>query len=102
MAEVENTVAPKLRLGPETEHFWLVQRMANKATGVDLVGAAHARVMSQHDWANIVTHCRGCNWSESCGKWLNTPKDIIRIPPGNCVNRSRLAEIKTELEELQQ
>ncbi|PYG26424.1 DUF6455 family protein [Pelagimonas varians] len=96
---VQTEQPPKLVLGPEMEHFWLVQRMA-KATGIDLVEAADADVMSQKDWASIVTHCRGCGWAEGCGKWLNKPKDEVRDLPSKCVNRPRLAEIKAELEEL--
>ena len=101
MIEGENKSVSDLVLGSETKHFWLVQRMA-KATGVDLVGAADADVLSQHDWADIVTHCRGCDWAAGCGKWLNTPKESIQDLPDTCVNRSRLAGIKTELEELKE
>lgn len=98
---VQTCQPAKLVLGPKNDHFWLVQRMA-KATGIDLVGAADADVMSQQDWAGIVTHCRGCGWSDGCGKWLNKSNDDVRNVPSRCINRSRLAEIKAELEEFQE
>ncbi|WP_305967943.1 MULTISPECIES: DUF6455 family protein [unclassified Mameliella] len=84
-------------LGDETEHYWLVQRMA-KATGVDLVGATDAGLLSQEDWAGIVTCCRGCGWSQRCDQWLNKPVDDTRSFPGNCLNRKRLAALQEAME----
>lgn len=101
MTDPQGVPRNKLVLGPENEHFWLVQRMA-KATGVDLVQAADLNIMTQHDWADIVTHCRGCDWSQSCGRWLKQSQDAERALPENCVNRSRLAEIKAELSEVEE
>lgn len=85
-------------LGEEIEHYWLVQRMA-KATGVDLVQAMDAGVLAQDGWAEIVTRCRGCQWAEGCGRWLDQPVDEERGLPTPCRNRRRLAEIKEQLEE---
>ncbi len=99
MVVSQDAPATKLVLGPENEHFWLVQRMA-KATGIDLVKAADVDLMTQKDWADIVTHCRGCNWSDGCGRWLDKPREGLRDLPQPCVNRTRLAEIKADLEEL--
>ncbi len=97
----EHAVKPaKLVLGPENEHYWLVKRMA-KATGIDLVKAAEANIMTQEDWAGIVTHCRGCDWAEGCGRWLDQTTEVQRALPTPCINRSRLADIKSELEEMQ-
>ncbi|GGF61861.1 MULTISPECIES: DUF6455 family protein [Mameliella] len=84
-------------LGDETEHYWLVQRMA-KATGVDLVGAMDAGLLTQEDWAGLVTRCRGCTWSEGCGQWLNKPVDDTRSFPGTCLNRKRLAALQDAME----
>lgn len=84
-------------LGDESEHYWLVQRMA-KATGVDLVAAAQAGLLTQEDWAGIVTSCRRCQWTEGCGRWLDQPAEEQRALPGPCLNRKRLTEIKTALE----
>ena len=86
-------------LGDEVEHYWLVQRMA-KATGVDLVQALDAGLLTQEDWASIVTRCRGCQWTEGCGDWLDQPIDDTRPFPQPCVNRKRLARIGDRLAEL--
>lgn len=99
MSVLDMPVQPNLVLGPENDHYWLVQRMA-KATGIDLVRAANTDILTQEDWAGIVTHCRGCNWSDGCGRWLDQPDDAQRDLPQPCINRIRLAEIKAELEEL--
>ncbi|SNT18938.1 DUF6455 family protein [Antarctobacter heliothermus] len=80
-------------LGNATDHYWLVQRMA-KATGVDLVRAVDVGLLSQVDWAGLVTRCRGCTWAEGCGHWLDAPGDDIRALPTPCVNRKRLAALK--------
>lgn len=85
-------------LGDETEHYWLVQRMA-KAAGVDLVQATEAGLLNQEDWAGIVTRCRTCQWAEGCHRWLDAPIDDQHRPiPEPCVNRRRLDRIKSELE----
>lgn len=84
-------------LGSETDHYWLVQRMA-KATGVDLVRAFKEGRLSQSDWAGIVTHCRGCTWAGGCGHWLDAPVDDIRAVPKPCLNRQRLEGLKDMLE----
>ena len=84
-------------LGDETEHYWLVQRMA-KATGVDLVRATDAGLLSQDDWAGIVTRCRGCQWADGCAHWLGAPVEEERALPNPCLNRKRLAALKDALD----
>ncbi|MBY6113743.1 hypothetical protein KUW09_02585 [Mameliella alba] len=83
-------------LGDETEHYWLVQRMA-KATGVDLVGAMDAKEMSHEDWSAIVTRCRACQWAEGCAQWLDQPADQTRALPDGCHNRKHLSALKEAL-----
>ena len=91
-----STSAPVL--GPEIEHYWLVQRMA-KATGVDLVEAWDRGLLTSEDWAAIITRCRGCQWVEGCDRYLNVPTEATRTAPGPCLNKARLARIKAQLEE---
>lgn len=86
-------------MGEETRHYWLVQRMA-KATRVDLVAAMQDGVLTQEDWAGIVTCCRGCDWAEGCTDWLDKPVDDTRAFPTPCLNRKRLAAIQAKLENL--
>jgi hypothetical protein len=87
-------------LGPEKDHFWLVQRMA-KATGVDLVKAWDSGILTADDWAGIVTRCRGCSWTDGCDRFLDTPNAGNRAAPEPCLNHKRLARIKATLEELE-
>lgn len=83
-------------LGHETDHYWLVKRMA-KATGVDLVRAVEEGVLSHADWAGIVTRCRGCTWAGGCGHWLDAPVEDTRAIPGSCLNRNRLADLRDKM-----
>lgn len=85
-------------LGSETEHFWLVQRMA-KATGVDLVKAMDDGRLSHSDWSGIVTRCRTCQWVEGCDRFLSLPDGAARDLPEPCLNAGRLAGLKEQIEE---
>lgn len=90
---------PRIRpLGEENAHFWLVQRMA-KATGVDLVAAWERDLLDSQDWAAIVGRCRGCQWAEGCGHWLDHSGDVPRDVPDTCLNNTRLERIRARLEE---
>ncbi len=98
MKDTLNDVASVRVLGPQKEHYWLVQRMA-KATGVDLVRAMEEGVIDQADWAGIVTHCRGCQWTGGCQEWLNLPVDDERHVPGDCENRERFLRMRAALDQ---
>lgn len=87
------TGAPPRLLGDETEHYWLVQRMA-QATGTDLVAAMEDGALSSADWAGMVTRCRGCTWTDGCGHWLDDPEaGGARPVPQDCENRARFAAL---------
>ena len=47
-------------LGEIRHHFMLSQSMA-KVTGADLAHAVHEGRLSQEDWSDAVTRCRGCD-----------------------------------------
>lgn len=87
-------------LGPETDHYWLVQRMA-RTTGVDLVQAMDAGVLDPSGWSRIVTRCRACQWAEGCSHWLDASarQDAAADLPTPCLNRATLAKIRDTLEE---
>ncbi|MBT54826.1 MAG: hypothetical protein CMF72_15670 [Mameliella sp.] len=85
-------------LGDETTHYWRVQRMA-KVTGVDLVRAVNEGLLSQADWAGLVSCCRGCSWAEGCGHWLDSPGADTRALPSPCVNRKRLAALMAAMQD---
>ncbi|QPM92102.1 DUF6455 family protein [Pseudooceanicola algae] len=57
-------------LGDPNEHYWRVQRMA-KAVGSDLAAAQTEGRLSDQDWADMVTRCRGCSVTCACSDWLD-------------------------------
>lgn len=83
------------KLGDQTEHFWLIQRMA-KTSGVDLAAAMQAGKLDHKGWSGMVTRCRGCAWAEGCHAWLDKVDQAADLPPKPCLNRDRMAELKTE------
>lgn len=87
-------------LGPATDHYWLVQRMA-KATGVDIVHASNAGLMNQDEWAEVVTTCRACVWAEGCARWLDLQEDAIQPTPETCLNRQKMQAMRRALETLE-
>ena len=52
-------------LGDIRQHLTLVRRMA-RATGVDLDDAMQDGQLSNKDWADMVTNCRGCSNVAAC------------------------------------
>ena len=83
-------------LGDETEHYWLVQRMA-RASGTDLVEASDTGALTQADWAGMVHRCRGCAWADGCQRWLSQPVDALREAPADCLNHDRFAALQARL-----
>ena len=72
-------------LGDIRHHFMLSQSMA-KVTGADLAHAVHEGRITQDDWANAVTRCRGCDWAETCEHWVMAQGDVHVAPPEECAN----------------
>ena len=52
-------------LGDISEHLDLVRRMA-RATDVDLTHAMHVGEITNADWSQMVTNCRGCTGADAC------------------------------------
>lgn len=57
-------------LGDVSDHLQLVRRMA-RATGADLAEAMHEGELTNADWAQIVTNCRGCTCVDQCRAQLS-------------------------------
>ncbi|MGI3184399.1 DUF6455 family protein [Nioella aestuarii] len=72
-------------LGDIRHHFMLSQTMA-KVTGADLIHAVQAGLISQEDWADAVTRCRGCDWARSCEEWLSGQGETTVKAPSTCAN----------------
>jgi hypothetical protein len=66
-----------------------------KTCGVDLAAAVEAGDLDQQEWAGMVTRCRGCAWAEGCHAWLDEVDQAADVPPVPCLNRGRMAELKT-------
>lgn len=72
-------------LGDENAHYWLVQRMA-RATCTDLVAARSENRLTEQSWADMVQHCRGCQWACGCQDWLEKLDPVGRDTPKTCAN----------------
>ncbi|PSL21938.1 DUF6455 family protein [Shimia abyssi] len=86
-------------LGDSNTHFWLAQRMA-RITDTDLVTAMARAEITQADWAEMITACRGCDWTKGCQRWLarhagEHDQDI----PQDCENHDRFQRLKDVLDE---
>lgn len=85
---------PVLRpLGAQTGHYWRVQRMA-RALDVDLVAAWDSAHLPPEDWAEMITACRGCDWTKGCGRWLARDAEGARPVPPGCVNGARFEALR--------
>lgn len=86
-------------LGNATRHYWLISQMA-KLTQADIVRAMEQAALTQADWAEMITKCRGCTWSDGCEQWLQGRDRPVASAPEPCLNRERFEALKTVLEEL--
>lgn len=75
-------------MGEIRTHFWLTLGMA-KHCHADLGRALAEGEITQEDYANLVTACRGCDAPEACSEWLKVA-DEGATPPAYCVNQRRL------------
>ena len=80
-------------LGDETEHYWLVKRMA-RATGTDVIAAAGTGRLDQEAWAAMIERCRGCTWTDECRRWLDRPEERTRPTPRPCLNRTEFEALR--------
>lgn len=85
-------------LGDAMEHLQLMARMG-KHLGTDLVEAFEAGKISQEDWAEMITSCRGCDGPEGCRTWLDAQERAAEgqaesQPPAHCRNAARLLRLR--------
>jgi hypothetical protein len=85
-------------LGDAMQHLQLLARMG-KHLGTDLVEAFEAGKISQEDWAEMITSCRGCEAPEGCRAWLENQErregeDKQDLPPTYCCNAARLLSLR--------
>lgn len=78
-------------MGEIRKHFWLTLGMA-KQCHADLGRALAQGELSQTEYADLVTACRGCDAPHACADWLKAAEENA-APPEYCVNRRRFAEL---------
>jgi rubrerythrin len=71
----------------------MAQRMA-KTTGADLVSAFDKGELDQHEWAQMVHNCRGCDWTEGCERWLKGHDHSDSVPQ-SCPNCGRFSQMQS-------
>ena len=76
---------PKDILGDVEKHFWLNRSVA-RCMGVSLTEAMAEGMLSESDYAEMVTRCRAADCSERCQIWLATQQTIAASPPEFCAN----------------
>ncbi len=80
-------------LGPARAHLMLMLGMA-KATDANLTEALAEGVITQSDYADMATACRGCSNATGCRTLLARPAQIER-PPSYCVNGETLQRLSS-------
>ena len=78
-------------MGEIRKHFWLTLGMA-KHCHADLGRALAQGELTQTEYADLVTACRGCDAPHACADWLKAAEENA-APPEYCVNRRRFAEL---------
>ena len=81
-------------LGDIHRHIQLVNGMA-KAHDIDLSAAARDGRLSQEDYAQMVTRCRGCSGPDSCEVALRSTN-----PPRSAPDMCRNAQVFEALKQL--
>ncbi|OBY24301.1 DUF6455 family protein [Leisingera sp. JC1] len=79
-------------LGEPLRHLRLMSRMG-ETIGADLSGALAAGRLSNQEWANMVTRCRGCSAPDRCAAFLSEHEEASAPMPG-CRNADQLMQLK--------
>ena len=80
-------------LGNLRDHFWRVIKMA-KANKLDLSEALDQGRISSHDYADMITACRGCAQIGKCDRLLARVAEM-EAPPEYCVNKNTFHMLKS-------
>lgn len=77
-------------MGDIREHFWLTLGMARRC-GVDFAELLHTGQITQAQYAEFITRCRGCDRPDHCHSVL---QDAERpTPPDYCCNRDEFSRL---------
>lgn len=83
---------PSHKLGDARRHMLLVRDMA-RAVGADLEHAQRDGILTEADWAEMVTLCRGCADVETCERWLKQRELGVDAAPPVCGNAELLDDL---------
>ncbi len=73
-------------------HFWITRGMARRL-GVNLSEAMHDGLISQADFADMITRCRGCDKADGCLAALSERAGAPTSLPDWCHNAALLSEL---------
>lgn len=73
-------------------HFWITRGIARRM-GVNLSEAMHDGFLTQADFAEMITRCRGCDKSEGCIAVLSERAGAAVSVPDWCRNAGVLSEL---------
>ena len=76
-------------MGDPRTHFWLTTGMS-RAVGVDLSVAIHQGLLTRADYAEMVTQCRKCEFTD-CSAWLDEHWEGPVEAPKECRNKDMWA-----------
>ncbi|MCB1335187.1 MAG: hypothetical protein KDK26_16445 [Roseivivax sp.] len=79
-------------LGDPERHFWLTRSVA-RTLGLNLSEAIASHRLSEGEYAEMVTRCRGCSNTADCEEWLSCGGTKDCTAPRSC----RIAEMLARL-----
>lgn len=74
-------------------HFWITRGMARRV-GVNLSEAMHEGVLSQADFAAMITRCRKCPGAQGCLEFLSERAGQAEGAPDWCGNAALLRGLR--------
>ncbi len=80
---------PQTSLGEIEKHFWLTRSVA-RCMGVSLTEAMAEGRLTPHDYAQMVTRCRGSGCDQHCQIWLAAQQARAGAAPEFCANAELL------------
>lgn len=79
-------------LGDIEKHFWLTRSVA-RCMGLSLTEAMAEGKLTPHDYAQMVTRCRGSACNERCQIWLAAQQARAATAPEFCANAEDLNKL---------
>ncbi|WP_275806792.1 DUF6455 family protein [Pseudothioclava nitratireducens] len=74
-------------------HFWLTRGLARRL-GVNITESIHHGFLTQADFADLITRCRGCSRAQGCMAFLSENDGPLASAPDWCPNAPILGELR--------